>query len=80
MFQSIRNKKNTVPTNLCTNIVESLMLLDETIILFDREEVDLRKAKKVSYKQMEVTNIQSVVTLRNKIYAQQGQVDIIIFK
>ena len=56
------------------------MLLDETIILFDREEVDLRKAKKVSYKQMEVTNIQSVVTLRNKIYAQQGQVDIIIFK
>ena len=55
------------------------MLLDETIILFYREEVDLRKAKKVSYKQMEVTNIQSVVTLRNKIYAQQGQVDIIIF-
>jgi len=61
------------PTMFCTTRHSA-----EQLTGLIREEVDLRKAKKVSYKQMEVTNIQSVVTLRNKIYAQQGQVDILV--
>ena len=41
--------------------------------------MDHRKSKGIAFKTMEATNIVSVVKLRNDIYAQQGQVDIIIF-
>ena len=40
--------------------------------------MDPRKAKGVKFMQMEVTNIVSVVDLRNKIYAAQGQIDVLI--
>ena len=43
-----------------------------------REEVDQRKARGVTFKSMEASNIVSVVQLRNEIYAQQGQIDILI--
>ena len=45
---------------------------------FLREEVDSEKAKGVTYKSLDATNIVSVVELRNQIYAQQGQIDILI--
>ena len=40
--------------------------------------MDHRKSKGIAFKTMEATNIVSVVKLRNDIYAQQGQVDILI--
>jgi len=43
-----------------------------------REEVDPVKAKNVTYMAMECTNIQSIVALRNQIYQEQGQIDILI--
>lgn len=43
-----------------------------------REEVDIKKAQGVYFKNVDVSNIVSVVELRNHIYAQQGQVDVLI--
>lgn len=45
---------------------------------FLREEVDIRKSKGVTFKKVDVSNIVSVVELRNHIYGQQGQVDVLI--
>ena len=45
---------------------------------FLREEVDIRKSKGVTFKKVDVSNIVSVVELRNYIYGQQGQVDVLI--
>ena len=43
-----------------------------------RDQVDPEKAKGVKFMPMEVTNIVSVVDLRNKIYEEHGQIDILI--
>jgi len=43
-----------------------------------REEVESSKAKLVRFKKMDVTNIVSVVDLRNHIYAKMGQIDILV--
>jgi len=43
-----------------------------------REEVDIRKSKGIYFKRVDVSNIVSVVELRNHIYGQQGQVDVLI--
>ena len=43
-----------------------------------RDQVDPEKAMRVKFMPMEVTNIVSVVDLRNKIYEEHGQIDILI--
>jgi len=43
-----------------------------------RQEVDATQGGLIEFKQMEVTDIVSVVALRNKIFSQHGQIDILI--
>ena len=43
-----------------------------------RQEVDTTQGGQIEFKQMEVTDIVSVVALRNKIFTQHGQIEILI--